>query len=33
MKLAMDLYDYNEETMAFINIHELSDEEIRKGKI
>ena len=33
MKLAMDLYDYSEKDMVFISIHELSDEEIRRGKI
>ena len=33
MKLAMDLYDYNEKDMVFTSIHELSDEEIRRGKI
>ena len=33
MKLAMDLYDFDEETWVFTSIHELSDEEIRRGKI
>ena len=33
MKHAMDLYDFDEETWVFISIHELSDEEIRRGKI